>query len=166
MHFDGLADTADGLLPHLPRERRLSVMAEPGVGAYGAATVASALVLRWAALASMRPSPLLVAGLWCCSRTAMAFTVATARYVGGGLATAFRGRPIGAAAVGGAALAIGLAAAGRGVGGVAAIAAAGSSALAVVAFARRRIGGFTGDVLGAAGVIAETVGLVVAAAKW
>ncbi len=47
-----------------------------------------------------------------------------------------------------------------------AIAAAGSSALAVVAFARRRIGGFTGDVLGAAGVMAETVGLVVAAAKW
>jgi cobalamin synthase len=29
----------------------------------------------------------------------------------------------------------------------------------------RRIGGFTGDVLGAAGVIGETVGLLVAVAK-
>jgi cobalamin synthase len=32
--------------------------------------------------------------------------------------------------------------------------------------ARRRLGGFTGDVLGAAGVVGETVGLIVAAAKW
>jgi adenosylcobinamide-GDP ribazoletransferase len=39
-------------------------------------------------------------------------------------------------------------------------------ATATVALARRRIGGFTGDVIGAAGVLAETAGLVVAAAKW
>ena len=30
----------------------------------------------------------------------------------------------------------------------------------------RRVGGYTGDVLGAAGVIAETAGLIVAAARW
>jgi cobalamin synthase len=35
-----------------------------------------------------------------------------------------------------------------------------------VAFAVRRVGGYTGDVLGAAGVIAETAGLIVAAARW
>ena len=39
-------------------------------------------------------------------------------------------------------------------------------AAAVVALAQRRIGGFTGDVLGAAGLVGETVALVVAAAKW
>jgi adenosylcobinamide-GDP ribazoletransferase len=38
--------------------------------------------------------------------------------------------------------------------------------VAVVAFAVRRVGGYTGDVLGAAGVIAETAGLIVAAARW
>ena len=32
---------------------------------------------------------------------------------------------------------------------------------AVITFAVDRIGGFTGDVLGAAGVVAETVGLIV-----
>ena len=37
---------------------------------------------------------------------------------------------------------------------------------AVVALAVRRVGGYTGDVLGAAGVVAETVGLLVAAARW
>jgi adenosylcobinamide-GDP ribazoletransferase len=39
-------------------------------------------------------------------------------------------------------------------------------AFGVALLARRRIGGFTGDVLGAAGVIGETVALVLAAAKW
>jgi adenosylcobinamide-GDP ribazoletransferase len=37
---------------------------------------------------------------------------------------------------------------------------------AVVALAARRIGGFTGDVLGAAGIIGETAGLLAAAARW
>jgi cobalamin synthase len=32
--------------------------------------------------------------------------------------------------------------------------------------ARRRIGGFTGDVLGAAGIVGETFALIVAAARW
>ena len=38
------------------------------------------------------------------------------------------------------------------------------AAAAVAALAHRRIGGFTGDTLGAAGVVAETVGLLTAAA--
>jgi cobalamin synthase len=44
-----------------------------------------------------------------------------------------------------------------------------SSAVAfglVVLWARHRIGGYTGDVLGAAGMVAETIGLLVAAARW
>jgi cobalamin synthase len=36
----------------------------------------------------------------------------------------------------------------------------------VLVLAVRRLGGVTGDVLGAAGVVGETVGLVVAAARW
>jgi cobalamin synthase len=44
----------------------------------------------------------------------------------------------------------------------------GAEALATVAvaiFAWRRIGGYTGDVLGASGVVAETVGLLILAAR-
>lgn len=37
---------------------------------------------------------------------------------------------------------------------------------AVVWLALRRIGGLTGDVLGAAGLFAESVGLLAAAARW
>ncbi len=39
------------------------------------------------------------------------------------------------------------------------------AALAVVWFAQRRLGGYTGDVLGASGVIGETVGLLVLVAR-
>ena len=36
----------------------------------------------------------------------------------------------------------------------------------VVALADRRLGGYTGDVLGATALVVETVGLMVAAARW
>ena len=45
--------------------------------------------------------------------------------------------------------------------GVLAVAATAVGAAAVVTFARARLGGFTGDVLGAAGVVGETLGLLV-----
>jgi adenosylcobinamide-GDP ribazoletransferase len=177
LHVDGLADAADGLLPHLPSpDRRLAVMADPHIGAYGAVAVATMLLARWAALASMKPSVLLVAALWCASRSAMAVTMSSVAYVGGGLATAFQLPHVEAGATSdgfrrwlprvGVAGAVAVGAVGRGGAGVAAVAAALLAAIGVVALARRRVGGFTGDVLGAAGVVAETVGLVVAAAKW
>ena len=59
-----------------------------------------------------------------------------------------------------------VAAVGAGVGGAVAVAACAVAVAAVVGLAWRRVGGFTGDVLGAAIVVGETVGLVAAAAKW
>lgn len=165
LHIDGLADTADGVLPHLDRRRRLEVMAQPDVGAFGVAAVVVTLVLRVTILASLKPNVALVAALWCASRTLMAVTARTVPYARaeGGLASAFLGgRPGPVAAVGaGCSIALGIVAmGGRGAAAVVAVAVAGA---AVVAFARRRLRGFTGDVLGAAGVIGETVGLLAAA---
>jgi adenosylcobinamide-GDP ribazoletransferase len=169
LHLDGLADSADGLLPHLPRERRLTVMAEPGVGAFATAAVGAALLLRWSALAAHAPDVLLLAALWCGSRTLMAATVGTLPYARaeGGLVTTFQGQGDGwvLALLGGAgALVVGGAA--DGVGGVVAVLGALAAGIGVLALGRRQLGGYTGDVLGAAGVVAETVGLVLAAAHW
>jgi adenosylcobinamide-GDP ribazoletransferase len=167
LHVDGLADSADGLLPHLDRARRLEVMTAPDVGAFGVATVGAVLLLRWAALAAMAPSPLLLGGLWCASRTAMAVAARSVPYARpGGLASSFLGgRALPTALVGGA-LGVALAFAGPGVPGVVAIGAVALGAAGVITVARRRIGGFTGDVLGASGMVGETAGLVVAAARW
>jgi cobalamin synthase len=50
--------------------------------------------------------------------------------------------------------------------GPVAVAAAALAFAAVVWLAMRRVGGFTGDVLGAAGLVAESVGLITAVARW
>ena len=46
------------------------------------------------------------------------------------------------------------------------VVAAALAGLALVGLARARLGGFTGDVLGASIVVSETVGLVVLGASW
>jgi adenosylcobinamide-GDP ribazoletransferase len=169
LHVDGLADSADGLLPPMERGRRLDVMADPRSGAFGVAVVVAVLLLRWAALAAMEPSAVLVAGLWCASRTVMAVALRALPYArAGGLAQSFTGGPPAAPlALGGFAVAGILAGVATGaVPGVVAVAGVVAGGALVLALARRRIGGFTGDVLGAAGLVGETVGLVLAAARW
>src|SRR5262245_57448661 len=166
LHVDGLADSADGLLPHANRDRRLLIMRAPDVGAFGIATVAIVLLLRVLTLGSMTPSVLFLASLWCTSRALVASVPAVvpcAREQG--IATALLDDapvwPV--ACVVPAAL---LATIAIGVAGLLSIVAALVAGLAVVALGWRRLGGFTGDVLGAAIVIAETAGLLVAAARW
>ena len=180
LHLDGLADAADGLLPPLSRARRLEVMADPRLGAFGAAGLAIVLLARFGAFASMPPSPLAVAGLWSGSRTAMAVTARAVPYARpGGLASAFLPAPAAGARPGAAArltrpallglagglLALALAFAGVGALGVAAVGAEAVGAAAVVFLAWRRLGGFTGDVLGAAAVVGETAGLLALALR-
>jgi len=171
LHLDGLADAADGLLPPLSTERRLTVMAYPVVGAFGVCTVVVVVVARFAAFASVPAAPLVVAALWCASRTAMAVTAQVVPYARpGGLATAFLESPARrdpwVNAMIGTLLSLALAVAAKGWRGVACLVAGTLGFAVVVAFARRRVGGFTGDVLGAAGVIGETVGLLALAARW
>jgi cobalamin 5'-phosphate synthase/cobalamin synthase len=176
LHFDGLLDSADGLLPHLRRDQRLAVMADPHVGAFAVAAGVSALLLRTAALATLGAArPLLLAALWSLARTAMAAIAMTGRYARThGLASSFlpgsdpttEPSPVPQWAVPaavGAVLALALAAADDPL-SLIAVSAAGLAAAAMAVFAHRRIGGFTGDTLGAAGVLSETVGLLAAAA--
>jgi adenosylcobinamide-GDP ribazoletransferase len=169
LHLDGLIDAADGLLPHLDRPRRLAVMASPEIGAFGGAVAGAVLLARWAGIVSLRPAPLLLAGLWCESRTAMAVVARTQPYARaeGGLPSAFLGgRGDTIPLIAGGVVSFVLAGVWKFPAGVVAALAGALGAAGVVALARRRLGGFTGDVLGAAGVIGETAGLLVAAAKW
>ena len=173
LHFDGLLDSADGLLAHMTRERRLAVMSEPTVGAFGMATGIGVLLLRWAALAAIAPNPVLLGAIWACSRTAMAVTSAVIFYArsSGGLATAFldgagsRRNALVAAIVGTALTAVGLEW-WNPVHGLIVIGCEVLGFVGVVWVAKRRLGGFTGDVLGAAGMVGETLALLAAAGRW
>jgi adenosylcobinamide-GDP ribazoletransferase len=167
LHLDGLADTADGVLPHVERERRLAIMSEPTAGAFGVTALVVVIGLRVALLSAIEPDVALLAALWCAARTTMAVTTGVVRYARpGGLATAFLGRSPWPALVVGAVGSIALGVLAQDGQGVLAVLAVGVAGAAVIAFAARRIGGFTGDVLGAAGVVGETAGLLVAAAAW
>jgi adenosylcobinamide-GDP ribazoletransferase len=146
-------------------------MAAPDVGAFAVVTVVVTLLLRATALATADVDGwrwvVLLAGLWCLARAGMAVVVTTVPYAReeGGLATAFAGgSPL--AAVPSALLGVVAVVVGAGWGGVAGVGAGVLAGAAVVLLARRRLGGFTGDVVGAAGVVLETVALVVVAARW
>jgi adenosylcobinamide-GDP ribazoletransferase len=177
LHFDGLADSADGLLPHLTKERRLEVMSTPGVGAFGVTTVATALVLRWAVFAESAAAcfahgqlALAVAGVWTVSRGIMAVTVSAVPYARAeGLASAFGGvRPARALLTAIVTIAIGLPLLMNPVTAPRAVVTFAVMALTaglVVWFAYRRVGGYTGDVLGAAGIVAEIAGLLALTAR-
>jgi len=164
LHVDGLADTADGLLPPLPRDRRLEVMRRPDVGAFGVAVIVGVLLVRWSAFASLAPTTTTIAGVaavWAATRAAMVAVLLTRPHArpDGGLPARFGTARRGATLVAGAVPVV-LCATLGGVGGVAAVAAALLTAVLVVAGAQRKIGGYTGDVLGALGVLGETAGLV------
>jgi adenosylcobinamide-GDP ribazoletransferase len=177
LHVDGLADSADGLLPHLDRDRRLAVMSEPDVGAFAVAAVASTLLLRWSALTAQPVdgwrSVVVLAAIWSASRAAMVLVLTTQPYAragDGGLASPFlddqtEGDRVPATVAATAVVAaVATSAVGDAWGPVCLLAGLGAGAV-VVLLARRRIGGYTGDVLGALGMIVETVALVALAAE-
>jgi len=171
LHVDGLIDSADGLLPHLDHERRLAVMAEPQVGAFGVATVVVVLGLRFIALGSTAPASalkgvLLLGAIWMGSRSLMGLAIARLRYARDeGMATPLTGSrsivPL---------LGLGAAAAAlvywHALAAPAVLSAELAGAGLVLWLAHRRLGGYTGDVLGAAGLLGETLALLVASAKW
>lgn len=171
LHLDGLADTADGLLAHAPRKDRLDIMSAPDLGTFGTVALSVALMGRAAALSDLEPSPALLAALACGSRSAMVVAARKMTYVREhGLASAFlpaTGSGDGAlrAGITGMAAATVVAGVAEGRRGVIAMVAAAAAASGVLLAAQRRLGGYTGDVLGAAGSVFETVGLLASARR-
>ena len=167
LHEDGLADTADGFGGGRTRERRLEIMRDSRIGSYGAVALVLSLGLRVAAIAALPPArtwaALLVAGAL--SRAAMLPVLALlppARRDGLGRMldrTPRRALAAGTliAAVAPVVLFPPLRAAG-------ALAAAALVGVGVAALAGRRIGGHTGDVLGACCGVADCAVLTVLAA--
>lgn len=176
LHLDGLADTADGLAASYDRDRALTIMRRGDTGPAGMAAVVLVLAVQITAAAGVLAHPggwLPVAVAVAASRLALWPACATwlpaARPEGLGATVAgtlpravgFLAPVVAAVLVaGGAALSgrpwwIGLLAAGLGTVGVA----------AVLVRCRRRLGGVTGDVLGAVvetALAALLVGLAVA----
>jgi adenosylcobinamide-GDP ribazoletransferase len=157
LHLDGLADTADGLAVPGDRARRLQVMHAGDVGPAGAATLILVLLVQVSALAEIVATRgavegAITAGLAVVvSRAAVAMAcmngIPGAR--GEGLGSAVAGsvrRPVAMLVLAGIAASAWLV---NGVPGLVGIVVAGAGAGVVLVRAWQRLGGVTGDVLGA-----------------
>ncbi len=157
LHEDGLADAADAIGAHVPRERRLEILRDSRVGAYGALALVLAVVFALTVLAPLDDGDFLraalvghVVGRW--SILPQSRLLPAARPGGSGalvragdaslaVATAFT---IAAALV-----------AGRPAAGAAALGVAVVLTAAGVAVFRRTLGGATGDTFGALTKVVE-----------
>ncbi|WP_214417297.1 adenosylcobinamide-GDP ribazoletransferase [Sphaerisporangium fuscum] len=169
LHLDGLADLADGLGSGRPAPQALDIMKRSDIGPFGVVTLVFTLLIQAAAVAGAGPLALVpacaagrLAITWACLRG-----VPSARPEGLGAMVAGTVRQstaiIATAGVALVALVLGLLA-GRPVTYPLAVAAGLGAAWAVRAHATRRLGGITGDVLGALLEIATTAALLVCAA--
>ena len=165
-HEDGLADVADGLGGTSNRERALEIMRDSRIGAFGAIALVLALGLKFALLVALAGQGAMVAcaallAAHVLSRLVPLAVMRALPYVG---AEGGKAKPM-ADAVSGSAVGIGvlwslpavalLALAGGAANGIAALLAAALVGVVMVRLLRRRLGGFTGDALGATQQLSE-----------
>lgn len=162
LHEDGLADCADAFGLRRPAGRTHAILKDPRMGAFGVVTLVLSLLLRVLLAAEAGPLALLTAEVL--SRAAMALAMAISPAAGAGSAAA-AGRAslalTGIAAMLSLGLGIGLSGLGALLGSVLALA----GSVYVLSVGYHRIGGHTGDVLGAVqqvSLIGVLLGLAVA----
>lgn len=166
LHEDGLCDTADGLFGGWTRERRLEIMRDSRVGSYGVLALVLVTLARWSALTAVLAAgeAWALVAVGALSRAPMALVMAllpNAR--GSGLAHA-TGRPDLPVALVGAGLALAIAWLFAGMAALAMLGLVAVTTGLLARSARARIGGQTGDILGAAQQLAEAAALAVLAA--
>lgn len=178
-HEDGLADTSDALLGQVSRERALEIMKDSRIGTYGSVALVLSLAMRWSLVTAMIESSVAFAAVALVASHAAgraAAVVLSAVLPYGGDEAHAKAKPLArhvhrgdaVCAVMLATLPLALACAlRRPHDAVVLMAGAGLVAAVVVARARRvlqrRLGGYTGDALGAAEQAVE-VGVLLALA--
>ena len=167
LHEDGLADSADGLWGGWDKARRLAIMKDSRIGTYGVLALVLVTLLRWVALSGLFAAgtpwaALLAAGAL--SRVPMTVIMAALPNARGAGLSHSVGRP--GSRVAALSCAIGLACSFLVLGPLAISAAlwVGLAGLALGIVARAKIGGQTGDILGASQQISEAVVLTLVAA--
>jgi len=160
LHLDGLADCCDGLFTSASVERRLEIMKDPRMGAFGVIGLILVLLLKSAALASLTPATsfgiLLAASLarWCILPAAL-LPLARPSGMGADFAAGFRRSFVIWGAIIPLVIAIVL-----GADGILAVTAGLVSTVFVLWLAKSRIGGVTGDVFGMVVEVVETIVLL------
>ncbi|MDO9525176.1 MAG: adenosylcobinamide-GDP ribazoletransferase [Gemmobacter sp.] len=168
LHEDGLADTFDGLWGGRDPAQRLEIMKDSRVGSYGVLALGLVGLARWSALTEILAEPgafgALVA-VGALSRVPMASVMAALPSARAGGLSRLVGRPGWTTVWLGMLVGVALAMPGAGWGVVPAAVAIAGVTVGLAMVAKARIGGQTGDILGAAQQLAEVVVLAVLAAR-
>ncbi|WP_375571891.1 adenosylcobinamide-GDP ribazoletransferase [Seohaeicola saemankumensis] len=158
MHEDGLADTVDGFWGGWTRERRLEIMKDSHIGSYGVIALILSLGLRWLALSTLFEAGLALPALIAAGALSRAVMPALMHALpparDGGLSRSV-GRVSFDTAVLAAAVAMVLALLALGLAALPLVLAVTVAGWGIGALARAKIGGQTGDILGAAQQMAE-----------
>jgi adenosylcobinamide-GDP ribazoletransferase len=159
LHEDGLADFADMLGVRGDRERKLSVMRDSRIGSYGVLALGFSTAIKVSAVVGLR-DPWLVAGALvttqACGRAALPIIMRSLPLARPNGLAVNAGRPTAAATYQGIGVALLISAFACGPGAaLVSIVVAIVAAFLVSEVARRQIGGYTGDVLGAAQEVAQ-----------
>lgn len=168
LHIDGLADSGDGLFSHKPSLKALEIMRDSRVGSMGMATVIVVLLVKFAALTGINEHRfvllLLIPAL---ARTGLVFAMLRLPYLRkeDGLAGPFfvNSLPwlfVVMLIIVCAALAL------TGLQGIGVIVAYAVSTPLIMLFYYKRMGGVTGDMLGAMIEVQEALLLLAAAVSW
>jgi len=158
LHLEAVADAGDGLLSTVSREKRLEIMRDPRIGAFGAVALVLVLLLKYSALVSLRNyfflalAPIL--GRWAMTLAA-AFPLARTDGMAARFRQGFGRREIFISTLF-AAIAVGA----LGWRGLMAWVAALLVAFVIALFAMKRLGGLTGDGYGAMGELVEVTVLL------
>jgi len=170
LHLDGLMDTCDGLFGGFSRERRLEIMRDSQVGAFGIAGAVCLLLLRYGALVSLvalpdpgRQASLLLFPMM--SRWSMVLVLGAFPYVRSqGLGSPFHQGGAAGAVVVAAGTAVVSAIALGGFGGAGMLAGVSVLAWLLGRYMAGTLGGLTGDTYGAVNEVAEAAALMTAVA--
>lgn len=165
LHEDGLSDVVDGFGGGKSREKKLEIMRDSRIGAYGASALALSILIRWTALSDIASPASMIAALVAAHMAsrgllgAFMHLLSPARSDGlsasagtVSINTALVGVVIGAASL----LLLGVG------GAITAAILLAAIVLGLRTFCLRQIGGHTGDTIGALQQLAEIVVLLVA----
>ncbi len=166
LHEDGLADTADGLGPAVAQEKRFEIMADSRIGAFGATALVLAFLARWNGYVCFEgwelTGALIATGALSRGMVVLAmFAMPPAKQDG---LSARLGQPIANTVLLGIGLALLISLWMLGWWFFAVAMATVIGALPVMLLANNRLGGQTGDILGAVQINSEIAALAIASA--
>lgn len=168
LHEDGLADAADGLGAHAPRERKLEILRDSRIGTFGATALILVLLLSWTLLASLSGEEVLRAAL--CAHVLSRWSILPQSllppaHADDSSGTLVRATPACLAAGTVVAVAVALLAGGLGPGALA-VAVAVATTLIAGGLMARALGGVTGDTFGAVIKLVEVAVYAALVAAW